>query len=893
MNEWSPEAHLALESALANIRRRARAAGADPDEVEADVRAHVARELGEQARPTAAELERVLAAFVTPASADARIAAAAPSESAQQAKPSADEREQRIASARRAAERAARGPQAPSGLGRAALILFGIVLPSIALSFELCTHACAEQIFDPLPSPWNVLMVASVPIACAWSLHIPSSERWRSWLAALQGFAFVAASYYSILFLPIVPVALIAMVMGIGILPLSPLLALIGLGRARKALRSAWDARQGRGLTGTLRGVAAGLALVAMLWGAPLLASYGLQGFDSSDGGERARALWVLRHLVPEDELLRQCYASPRSAREPALAATRPRTAEELGRARSAFWRATGTSFNAHPRPEELLLQRSWEARPGLDPLDLDRGGIEVGGRAPGLELSGSRLDGLLEADAACAYLEWTLSFRNRARSPSEARCELLLPPGASVSRLTLWIDGQPREAAFAATAQVREAYREVVQVQRRDPALVTSCGPDRVRLQCFPVAGGRELTVRLGITAPLELLEPAQASCELPRIVERNFDLDPQLQRATWLRSERPLSLDGVEARPTADAVERFQWSGELGELECSRDTRAASVSRDPEASACWSPSGAATETGCVLQQLRTQMQNLSPLIVVVDGSSALREYRGEIADALAGIPPELDVGLIAAQDEPRELLRAGPHARGELVDAFESVSFAGGCDNADALALALERAGSRGAVLWLHGAQAWLDAEPARLLQLGERDQATRRIWSAQLGDGRQRLLERLPGALAPRRLPRAGRLVDDLARFAQRCAGQRPWLDFGRELVDAAALPASARGPVSPHVGRVWARERVEELARGGAEQRARAASLASECTLVSSVSGAVVLETAAQYARNGLEPVDPDQAPSVPEPRLLWLLALGLAALAWTRAPRRAA
>jgi hypothetical protein len=61
------------------------------------------------------------------------------------------------------------------------------------------------------------------------------------------------------------------------------------------------------------------------------------------------------------------------------------------------------------------------------------------------------------------------------------------LPPGGVVSRLTLWVNGEEREAAFAGRSQTRQAYQQVVS-RRRDPVLVTTAGRDRVLVQCFPV---------------------------------------------------------------------------------------------------------------------------------------------------------------------------------------------------------------------------------------------------------------------------------------------------------------------------------------------------------------------------------------------------------------------
>ncbi len=104
--------------------------------------------------------------------------------------------------------------------------------------------------------------------------------------------------------------------------------------------------------------------------------------------------------------------------------------------------------------------------------------------------------------------------FRNQHEwSQREARAQVLLPPGGVVSRVTLWVNGEPREAAFAGRGEVRAAYQQVAVQQRRDPVLVTMSGPDRVLVQCFPIQpNGGTMKIRLGITVPL-LIESTSAA--------------------------------------------------------------------------------------------------------------------------------------------------------------------------------------------------------------------------------------------------------------------------------------------------------------------------------------------------------------------------------------------
>src|SRR6185436_12440072 len=170
-------------------------------------------------------------------------------------------------------------------------------------------------------------------------------------------------------------------------------------------------------------------------------------------------------------------------------------------KAREIYFRVSGRAFNSVPAPTVRTGRGVW-AELNEWTWDEDQGGERVGGRIKGLFLHSSRLDTTINAEAVWSYTEWTMEFRNDSQQQREARAQILLPPGAVVSRLTLWVNGEEREAAFAGRSQTRQAYEKVAIQQRRDPVLVTTAGPDRVLMQCFPVQPGGLMKVRLGITA-------------------------------------------------------------------------------------------------------------------------------------------------------------------------------------------------------------------------------------------------------------------------------------------------------------------------------------------------------------------------------------------------------
>jgi hypothetical protein len=105
----------------------------------------------------------------------------------------------------------------------------------------------------------------------------------------------------------------------------------------------------------------------------------------------------------------------------------------------------------------------------------------------------------------------------------------------------------------------------------------------------------------------------------------------------------------------------------------------------------------------------------------------------------------------------------------------------------------------------------------------------------------------------------------MEEDLARFLRMIAGGGWAIRRERAPED---LPDLER-PANPQVGRLWAAEEVARLMAGARPRRAEAVSLAVAARIVMAVSGAVVLETAEQYAAAGLEPMKAAEAQSVPD------------------------
>jgi len=99
------------------------------------------------------------------------------------------------------------GPRA-----RTLTLLAGVVLPSISIAVETTTHICADTFFDPIPTLWHVLLVVFVPLANlqAW-LAVRRGRTDRPTLLGVSNALAVGISlFYSIVYVPLVPLALVA-----------------------------------------------------------------------------------------------------------------------------------------------------------------------------------------------------------------------------------------------------------------------------------------------------------------------------------------------------------------------------------------------------------------------------------------------------------------------------------------------------------------------------------------------------------------------------------------------------------------------------------------------------------------------------------------------------------
>ena len=781
---------------------------------------------------------------------------------------------------------------------------FGVVYPLTVTLIELFTRMCANTFFDPMPTPAHILLVLLVPLSnllagltARGRISIPPRA-----LGLMLGVSVAAGAVYCLIMLPLLPLSFLAIIAyGIGLLTFAPYFGLAAGLKAGVWIRQSASSAYGWGFL-------LGLALLGAI-SFQHLGTKIMLGKAQSDDPDRSRsAIAWLRSLGSERLMQRVCYGEGSGAADFVWFQGNlcdSRSGMDLLKLRDIYYRVHGESYNTRPYRERLFPGNDFFAV-GRRRWDADQGSDQIGGRIPTLRLAESRIDGKLDAPAGFVYYEWTQVFRNSDDAQAEARMQVELPHEAVVSRLTLWVNGEPREAVFAGRSQVRQAYQNVVR-QRRDPVLVTTSGPDRVLVQCFPVPpNGGMMKIRFGITAPLAATSPQQTRVHLPRILERNFTIGDKVEHAVWIESHAALQSSFAPLQAEQPTTSTTALRGGLDDDRLREEWPVIEAQLETE------PPGSLAEDilnpGHMIRVAREPVaaEAAPGVVLVVDGSRGVGPMLGEIAAALRAAPAGPVITLVIARDQPEVIEAAQPGTKQgneELAAALERLDLSGGCDNLPGLAkgwdLATVIPGSR--LLWLHGPQPLIMNELEGLLQRVERRAEGPRLTAFQLIPGPNRIMGDLEGKFPLANAARWGSVQDDLIPLLGGTAPGAPGFELRREVVNtslALMWPSLVQEPAQ-HVSRLAARERIEALLDGEISdaERRLALELAVRYRLVTPVSGAVVLENDAQYRAAGLKgpELEPSDIPTIPEPEewaLMIVVTVCLALAAWFRRRQRA-
>ncbi|MEM6790127.1 MAG: VIT domain-containing protein [Myxococcota bacterium] len=199
-----------------------------------------------------------------------------------------------------------------------------------------------------------------------------------------------------------------------------------------------------------------------------------------------------MRHQLPyalaAALLTSACAPSPRSR------ATSPEPAAPIPREPAPSPDVEAANFDAGSAPAATAPPISLTAGNG-QPLRLARVSSESVVRGP------------------IAFTEVRMAFENPAPRTIEGRFQMLLPPGASVSRFAMRIGSQWQEGEMVEKKRARTTYETFLH-RRVDPALLEQGAANRFAARVFPIAAGA--TKEIVLSYSQEVARPEQTLVEL-----------------------------------------------------------------------------------------------------------------------------------------------------------------------------------------------------------------------------------------------------------------------------------------------------------------------------------------------------------------------------------------
>ncbi len=715
--------------------------------------------------------------------------------------------------------------------------LFGILLPLGTIGFELVTRICTEVIFNPLPSWPHLILVTGVPIAILWAtLNIRSHCPNPSIIRLLMGMAFAISLVYTIRLLPFLPFSVMGIIVyGLGLVPMAPVFTLIA--SMILALRANEIAKESRPPPQSFkRGLTIGL-VAFFVFSFSNIVTWSTLAWYSAEDEFPNRGVKILRWFGSDNGLRSHCYFENGDVWLTLKPATFPRAAE----CREIYYRVTGNEFSQDGFPQFPFSQFHQEGRR----WDTFRGTLSVGHILPNLYLQESRIDGFVEMDGHLGYMEWTQEFVNNAGEQAEARCVIELPEGGVVSRATLWINGEEKEAAFGGRNQTIQAYQRVVSV-RRDPLLITSAGNGHVRVQCFPIApDGGTMRIKMGITFPTSPTHPSSSQFRLPRFVEQNFRIKPQVKHAVWMESKSHWKSEGKQDNQKNVQSDTFMLRRELAAHALSEDIQTLHINHKhgPD-SKYYYP---LNDREVILATFEQTHSHPEKWVLVLDGSRTGAKLKKKIRNVLADNNHAEITEIIIAHDE-MEVIKHPKENNWKWPDS-------GGQDNIEALLRAIEiTEGSKDTgILWIHGNQPAHTLGLSRIQQFRDRMGQLPELYHLPLEFGSNHVGQKFESFWKMNRVPLlANNPAEDLNHFFDSLGGKAAAPFLHLEKVEH-TNPLLGASKTTNHLERLWAKEEVDRLLYQIEPSPQEAQELAVRSRLITPVSGAVVLETQEQYDR----------------------------------------
>lgn len=750
---------------------------------------------------------------------------------------------------------------------------FGVLAwPILIILIEFLSNFCGGIWFSPV-SRWQqaalILVVAAGGLVHYRRIQQEADLPW--WDGVIRGVGVVVAGYWSLLLIPVLVMGTfgygmgVVWTIGIGLIAFPIYLVCASVASAPIFLFAGFVRNRGKKSVknSALLGCFIGLALLFIVEGPFYLTRIAA----ANDNAALIRKLGSSEMLVQMEYESRWGYGVNLDTTGYVISSfggdvlgmsSRNREHEDIAQ---LYYQVTGETLDgANYRGRQLR----GSGRDG-DAFDENIGGDGVMQRVPDLAMSSARYDAHVDAKSNLVYWESTFVFKNSGSRQKEARMQLLLPPNGVVTRLTLWVNGEPREAAFAATSKVKAAYQDVAVEQRRDPVLVRWVGPDRVMVQCFPVPASGEMKIRLGVTSKPD----SENRVFVPRVIERNFDVPNDLQASLWVQGNTDLSMHGLEMS-SAEGKWR-ETHGEVSMTDLMDKHAHVKVNLEAIPDKVWTIDRFKKGDQNVLvgTQSKSSKKEVQSVVVIIDGSSGVASWKEDIAEVIDSLNAsgKLIRVIVANQEQVVELIEG---------DALRELDFVGGQNNLPALLDGYDIAVSEKAdtLVWIHGDQPIRFDGEAAFTQRVEHGFHKPNIVTVDLTGGPNRVLEQLGKEMkiyAQLRPSNPEELDGEIEDLMQGESSVMLW-----KYVAEGEQPTDGVKVWDQLVRwKVWREVEDQE----SSEELVKRAALYQ---LVTPVSGAVVLETQEQYDKHGLVPIGSETAPhvpSIPEPQCFFLLMIG--------------
>ncbi len=592
--------------------------------------------------------------------------------------------------------------------------------------------------------------------------------------------------------------------------------AITGLSLMNRArLRREFSSTRARVVAYTLVGLAGGLVVFAACEARSWYVRIAERMAMSAKQTDRENGLAILRSMDTERELRMDCSDARAAGIAGLFIPVKRAELQEL------YFNVTGKPFQDE-NSKDFSSMPDWYLKRHV-----------VGTPVKGLFLARSAFNGKIHPTSLTSTVNWTLVFRNDTEVSQEARAEIVLPPGATITGMTSWKQGDPAQAEFYAAA--KEDNADWINVGHSTPAIVKDLGRGRHLFHCYPVLADEELKINIQAVVPLQLESLTRTTLTFPRFVATNFSLEGENtltlesadglhSRASNLKSTRNSNtgehvLSGVlersqiehtalvitaDRQPTMKAVAASDWvtatiaDEEKKAIEEQKRVEAEQKRAQEKANAPEEPKFVVTIDGSKgIEGLKGLLEKKSAakvpekkdeelkpkwvvrtieetvieapkqLMIVLDGSAEMAQYRDRIKKALQTVPASMKVFLSVASSEEKAFSQ--PTKLQEALAGFEKIKFVGGQDNLKSVVMSAEAASKTngGAVLWIHGPQPTLSKDIYILSPFGSRPS----FFELSLDDGVTDTVEYFKnhGEIGPfKPIERTANIGEDLADF-----------------------------------------------------------------------------------------------------------------------------